>query len=60
MPRPIRFAKLSGAGNDFVLVTGRGGAALARLLCDRRGGVGADGLLAVQGRRVEYRNADGS
>ncbi|MBI5598089.1 MAG: diaminopimelate epimerase [Elusimicrobia bacterium] len=60
MPRPTRFAKLSGAGNDFVLVPGPGSAALARRLCDRRGGVGADGLLAVRGRRVEYRNADGT
>ncbi|MDE2293289.1 MAG: diaminopimelate epimerase, partial [Elusimicrobia bacterium] len=34
--------------------------ALARRLCDRRAGVGADGLLAVSGRRVVYLNADGS
>lgn len=60
MPRPIRFTKLSGAGNDFVLIEGAGTPALARRLCARRSGVGADGLLAVRGRRVEYRNADGT
>jgi diaminopimelate epimerase len=64
----LRFWKMSGAGNDFVLLAGlpRGasGAALARKLCDRRRGIGADGLLVVsrRGRRVrlDYWNADGS
>jgi len=64
----IPFWKMSGAGNDFVLVAGaplgRSGAALAKRLCDRRFGVGADGLLALsrKGRRVrlDYWNADGS
>lgn len=64
----LPFWKMSGAGNDFVLVAGprpgRAGAALARELCDRRFGVGADGLLALSrsGRRVrlDYWNADGS
>lgn len=58
----MRFWKLSGAGNDFVLVTGKGSPALARELCDRREGVGADGLLAVEkkGPTVTYYNADGS
>lgn len=61
-----RFWKMSGAGNDFVLVEGpvRGAAALARRLCDRRRGVGADGLLVLArgaaGPRLDYRNADGS
>jgi diaminopimelate epimerase len=62
MRRP--FHKLSGAGNDFVLVTGSAGPALARRLCDRLRGVGADGLLAVERRRggasLSYFNADGS
>jgi diaminopimelate epimerase len=68
--RPLRFVKMSGAGNDFVLVEGPVGgsaAALARRLCDRRRGVGADGLLVLErGRaagaphRVSYYNADGS
>jgi diaminopimelate epimerase len=64
----VPFWKLTGAGNDFVLLAGlprgRSAAALARRLCDRRFGVGADGLLIVtrRGRRVrlDYRNADGS
>lgn len=57
---------MSGAGNDFVLVEGpaRGAAALARRLCDRRRGVGADGLLVMTRDRgvpaLDYRNADGS
>ena len=64
----IPFWKLSGAGNDFVLLSGlpkgRTGAALARTLCDRRSGVGADGLLVMTRRagniRMDYWNADGS
>lgn len=64
----IHFWKMSGAGNDFVLleglVKGRSGPALARILCDRRLGVGADGLLAMSrsGKtvRLDYWNADGS
>lgn len=66
--KKTRFWKLSGAGNDFVLLAGlpkgRSGAALARELCDRRLGIGADGLLVVtRGARrptLEYWNADGS
>ncbi|MBI4351428.1 MAG: diaminopimelate epimerase [Elusimicrobia bacterium] len=68
--RKMKFWKLSGAGNDFVLLTGgRPGAAalrkLARKLCSRTLGVGADGLLHA-GRaggnavNVRYFNADGS
>lgn len=64
----IPFWKMSGAGNDFVLLEGlpkgRTGAALARKLCDRRFGVGADGLLILSRRgaaiRLDYWNADGS
>lgn len=63
-----RFWKLSGAGNDFVLLEGlpkgRSGAALARALCGRREGVGADGLIAMSRRggkvRLDYWNSDGS
>ncbi|MFI5363634.1 MAG: diaminopimelate epimerase [Elusimicrobiota bacterium] len=62
------FWKMSGARNDFVLLEGlpRGskGAALARRLCDRRSGIGADGLLVVSRRggrpRLDYWNSDGS
>jgi diaminopimelate epimerase len=65
----MNFAKLQGAGNDFVLVeTGDIGcdwAKLAVAMCNRRFGVGADGLLlllpseaADVGMRIF--NADGS
>ncbi|MBI5883974.1 MAG: diaminopimelate epimerase [Elusimicrobia bacterium] len=67
----LRFWKMCAAGNDFVLVerrpaarTGIGPAALAARLCDRRRGIGADGLLVVDAARplpfVSYRNSDGS
>lgn len=66
----MKFWKMSGAGNDFVLITGaprRAGElrALARRLCGRRLSVGADGLLFARrsGRglvSVRYFNSDGS
>jgi diaminopimelate epimerase len=69
---PLRFYKLQGAGNDFVLLDALAQplpehdfASLARRLCDRRFGVGADGLLVVEpSHEADYRmrilNADGS
>jgi diaminopimelate epimerase len=64
------FVKMHGAGNDFVLIDGRGLAPadwprLARAMADRHFGVGADGLLLVQpSERADYRmliwNPDGS
>lgn len=64
------FTKMSGAGNDFVVVDNRSsviknGGALARKVCDRRWGVGADGLLLLESSteadyRMMYYNADGS
>jgi diaminopimelate epimerase len=67
----LPFVKMSGAGNDFVVIDNRAGrhelsvAQIARL-CDRRFGVGADGLLAVEPApdagadfRMRYYNADG-
>ncbi len=61
---------MSGAGNDFVVIDNRSsritkGSVLARNLCDRRWGIGADGLLLLEkSRRGAYRmmyyNADGS
>ncbi|HAL56179.1 MAG TPA: diaminopimelate epimerase [Bacteroidetes bacterium] len=66
----IEFAKMSGAGNDFVVIDNRSGKirnvkSLARRLCDRRWGVGADGLLLLEKSnkgdyRMMYYNADGS
>lgn len=63
------FAKLHGTGNDFVLVDARAldqdWNALARAICDRHFGVGADGLiLAGSSQRAPVRmrifNSDGS
>jgi diaminopimelate epimerase len=66
----IHFVKMSGAGNDFVVIDNRrrrikNGSALARTLCDRRHGIGADGLLLIERSRsadytMKYYNADGS
>lgn len=64
----ILFWKMSGAGNDFVVLSGRpkgrSGAALAKTLCDRHFGIGADGLIVMSRRgtsvRLNYWNADGS
>ena len=66
---PRRFVKMSGAGNDFVMFLGApsGGAeeaATIRRLCDRRTGIGADGVLFVRRAGAEiaadYFNADGA
>jgi diaminopimelate epimerase len=67
----VRFAKGHGTGNDFVLVPDREGVVeltpeRVRALCDRRTGLGADGVLRVApggdaaGWFMDYRNADGS
>jgi len=66
----LHFAKLHGTANDFIYVDARAGfpgdpAAVARRLCDRRRGIGADGLILLlpsteaDGRMVIY-NSDGS
>jgi len=66
----VRFVKGHGTGNDFVLLPDpedrlRLDAAQVAALCDRRTGIGADGLLRVvrrgaDGWFMDYRNADGS
>ena len=70
----VEFTKMNGAGNDFVIVDNRFYhfsdeelIDLARRLCRRRFGIGADGLLAFSPPREEghdyrmrYVNADGS
>ncbi len=46
----IRFTKLQGAGNDFILVADnvyRDRVRLAMAMCDRHYGIGADGLLVL-------------
>jgi len=62
-----RFEKWHGLGNDFVILEGTDlptTDALARDLCDRRHGIGADGILLVDTHpaipSMTVRNADGS
>ena len=66
----LRFTKMNGAGNDFVLLDNRGGdirlepKQISRI-CDRHRGVGADGILLLEKAangadfRMRYYNADG-
>jgi diaminopimelate epimerase len=65
----LRFEKWEGLGNDFIVVSAEEGLAIsperARELCDRRRGVGADGVLVVEAKsgatpRMTVWNADGS
>lgn len=68
--RAMHVVKMHGARNDFAIVDARrdtveNANALAQRLCDRRGGIGADGLLIVQpssiaNARMTIINADGS
>lgn len=81
MPQTIAFTKGHGTGNDFVLIPDPDGVLelsddQVAVLCDRRFGIGADGILRVVRSRaidegadaahhgaewfMDYRNADGS
>ena len=60
-----RFAKYEGLGNDFIVVGALVSPAKIVELCDRRRGIGADGILVVgptpgHDARMEITNADGS
>ena len=65
---PLRFAKYHGLGNDFVLVEGPVATPeRARRICDRRRGIGADGLVTILPARtpdaaaaMHITNSDGS
>jgi diaminopimelate epimerase len=63
--RALQFTKMQGLGNDFVVLEGPvalTGSDIAEL-CDRRFGIGADGVLVVTAGDpigMEYWNADGS
>jgi diaminopimelate epimerase len=60
------FVKMEGLGNDFVVLAGPLSPTASQIAawCDRRRGIGADGVLVVSddagGVRMEYWNADGS
>ncbi len=63
--RGLSFTKMQGLGNDFVVLEGPLQLSSEEIaeLCDRRFGVGADGLLVISNGdpiRMEYWNADGS
>jgi diaminopimelate epimerase len=66
----LRFMKMNGAGNDFVMIDNRKGDVQLRpkqitRICDRHRGVGADGILLLEPAedgadfRMRYYNADG-
>jgi diaminopimelate epimerase len=65
----LQFYKYQGAGNDFILLDNRDKSiqlskAQVKALCDRRFGIGADGLMLLEPARdadftMEYYNSDG-
>jgi diaminopimelate epimerase len=66
----IQFNKYQGAGNDFIIIDNREGtfnsdnSGLINKLCDRRFGIGADGLILICSSReydfeMKYYNSDG-
>jgi diaminopimelate epimerase len=67
----LKFTKYQGTGNDFIMIddeelnNAKLGAEQIRKLCDRRFGIGADGLIIIKKDKdtdfyVDYYNADGS
>lgn len=67
----IHFSKYQGTGNDFILLDNRGGAysslqrSQVEFLCDRRFGIGADGLILLEEKKgydfgMRYFNSDGN
>ena len=71
MIKSILFSKYEGTGNDFILLDNLQGSydflslALVKRLCDRKFGIGADGLILINSDEssdfyMDYYNADGS
>lgn len=67
----LSFEKYQGAGNDFIMIDNRSGewnklsVSAIQKLCDRRFGIGADGLILINSIpgfdfEVDYYNSDGS
>ena len=66
----MKLYKYQGAGNDFLIADNRDGAIALTAqqvakLCDRRYGIGADGLMLLESSedydfRMVYYNSDGS
>lgn len=61
----MRFAKAHACGNDFLIVEGPCDPALAKRLCERHTGIGADGVEFLEptgplSGRIRLANADGS
>lgn len=67
----VHFQKYQGTGNDFVMIDDRNGQfplgnkAMISFLCDRRMGIGADGVILIQNHtsldfKMIYYNPDGS
>ena len=71
-PAPLPFVKMSGSGNDFILMDNRRGLldgmdlpTLARIVCRPHTSVGADGLILIEESaaadfRWQFFNSDGS
>jgi diaminopimelate epimerase len=65
----VRFQKMNGAGNDFVMIDNREGRLkpdgnTVRALCDRKRGIGGDGMILIEKDesadfRMRYFNSDG-
>jgi len=67
----VHFSKYHGTGNDFIMIDGRDqditqfNTRLIHQLCDRRFGIGSDGLIILEdgnqsNLRMKYYNADGN